>query len=328
MIKLYQNDKLYSNSKIKNSTLIEIPSASYFGCKLKFDSYHRPEIHTLCDKVFRLTTENLDLLIKSTTVLDGTIHNSLTWQPYKRKYFLLPNNILDASEPVYGDIVKPLLEKNFYPSKMIYLGKLNLVKYDPHGKKTVYKDQHVFAGLDDRFNKLIITHPKIDSAFINVSKNVEMADELLQRLNFESSLRTYNYEDPSVRVFYLNEFKSTNIVPKLVKLDGQVLAPINNYTTYMENFPTMAVRNNTNTYIIHSSVKSLISRGLGQGFKIDDLEIIDISEDELESYHILYPFKIKKMGDYNLIDIPVDQSYEYYMVVYELYQDGKLIGRK
>lgn len=328
MIKLYQNDNLYSNSKMKNSTLVDILDNSYVGCKLKFDSYHRPEIHTLCDRIFRLTVENLDLLINSANVLNGVIHNSLTWQAYKRKYFLLPENILEATEPAYGDIVKPLLERNFYPSKMIYLGKLDLVKYDAYGKKSVYKEQHVFSGLDDRYNKLILTHPKIDSAFIKISKNIEMADELLHRLNFESSLRTYNYEDGSIRVFYLDDFKSTSIIPKLIKLNGNIPGPINNYTSYLDNFPNIVLKSDEATYIIHSNMQGSIQYGNARGYKIDDLEIINVSDNELDSYHVMYPFKIKKMGDYNFIDIPANQQYEYYMVVYELYQNGKLIGRK
>ncbi|MCK9531843.1 MAG: hypothetical protein M0R77_14970 [Gammaproteobacteria bacterium] len=325
MVKLYNRDNIFSVNKIKNSSLIELDDICYYHSKLGTDpSNDNYFITTTDNKHFRLTQDNLNVLIKTATFDQGYIIGPLSWQEYKRKSLLLPSGTLDAKPLSYGDIVEPILSYRMEPKKMIYLGMKHIVEYSTMTYKKVKKDQHIFISLDRDMYKKIVTENIINSAFIILKNDKKMADELSSELNTNNITQRHPWNDRYGRPFYLDEYRKTKLFLKLIPIDNlQNIIPSTNI-----NDARIVIKSGDQFFETkYTSIRNgtLAVGTILRGNLLKNIEILDI-DDFVANFN--YSTRNTKYIESKEIDFTVPSSYQCYVIAYEVHQNGKVVGRK
>lgn len=323
MVKLYQRGNLYSVNKIQNSTQVDMDDVSYSGVTITADaSGEKYYAVTVAGDLFKLTQDNLNMIVRYSHIENGRIIGKLSWQAYKNKSLFLPVGILDPKSLQYGDIVEPIITYRFDPQKMIYLGLKHIVEYSSALAKRVKKSQHVFVSLDSNLYKRVVTENVINSAYFIVKNDKKMADEMLAELNTNKIVQRHPYHDKYGRLFYVDDYYKTKIVPKLVLMTEAVISSVNIQDA------RQVVKVDDKFY----DVKYVPSRPQAppgnrpcRGYLIKNMDVLD---DPDYVANMNYTTRSSKYMESKEIDFNLPSSYECYVIAYELYQHGKLIGRK
>ena len=325
MIKLYQRDNIFSINKIKNSNLVDLGETVYQGVVLELDEINSQYYAvTLNNEKFKLSQDNMSVLLRTSFINDGRLVGNYSWQSYKNKSLFLPVGTLDPKPLTYGDVVEPILPFRFAPSKMIYLGQKHIVEYSSILIKKVRKSQHIFVSLDDIPDKKIITENLINSAFFVIQNDTKLADELSEEINTNKISHRHPYMDRYGRSFYLDDYYKTKIIPKLVSFDKSIVVP----SILNSRDARIVLKVNDKFFDTAQSYfnnKALNNFSIPKGYLFKRIEVI---EDSGIYVNLNYNFRSSKYTENKEVDIPAGSSYEWYVVVYELWQNGKLVGRK
>lgn len=323
---LFKKDNIYSNFKMKNSISCDIESGPYYGLEIDFDSSQENcHLNTLCGKIFRINKENLDAIIKTSTVKEGRLVGGFEWQPYKKINMLLPIGALSSAKPlVYGDIVTPVSIRGNYPEKLIYVGHCYKITYNSNMRKSSSPKQHVFIplyGPNDRSTVYtVLCHSVIESAYIVLSNDVELADKKLNDLNTdhnEDGMAIYNYWN---RTIYLADKSDITVKPVLAKISGTAS---HNHSSSK----ALVIKDGEDYYLTHTMMMGMT--GGGQSYATE-MKPIPINESIIvKSSHIKTFYNTKYVSKiFKDQMIWFSPNCENYAVVYEMYQNGKLVGRK
>lgn len=322
MVKLYKRDNLYSVNKLKKSDLVELDDITYSGVILGVDEtgekYHAT---TVDGKIFKLTQDNLNMIVRGSHIENGRIVGKLSWQSYKNKALFLPIGTLDPKNLEYGDVVEPILFSYFDSHLLVYLGQKHLVEYTTALEKRVRKSQHVFVSMDKSSYKKVNTQNIINSAYFILRNDKKLADELLAELNTNKIEQRHPYHDKYGRIFYVDDYYKTKLIPKLVAL---------NQTTSNNSLhdARQVIKVDDNFYdvkYLHTRNPPHTKSGIHSGYLLKNIEVV---EDPDYVANLNYGFMSTKYIDLKKIDIEVPANYDCYVVAYELYQNGNLIGRK
>lgn len=321
MVKLHRRDNIFSVNKIRNSTPVELDDIVYYGNRLTTDdSGENYYVITLAGDNFKLTQDNLNILLRTSFINDGLLIGPYNWQTYKNKSMFLPIGTLNPKPLNYGDIVEPVLPSRFNPTKLIYLGEKHIVEYSTILIKKVKKSQHIFVSLDDPI-KRVINENLIDSAFFVIKNDVALADELSTDINTNKISQRHPWMDKYGRPFYVDDYHKTKIKPKLVPIEN-----VSNSLSAMNiQDARIVIKHDDSFYDVkYTTIQSLSPNIFIRGYLVKNIEILD----EPFIANINYGFRSSKYMENKEVDIGSTSSYECYVIAYELWQDGKVIGRK
>lgn len=306
---------------MKDSTQVELDDISYVGSKIIDTDYPSGfDIQTLDEKIFKITDDNFDILVRSSKIENGRLVGPFRWQAYKNKWLFLPDGLLDQTDLSIGDIVEPVVSKYYrHASKMVYLGVKDLLDYDSKITKSVRKQLHIFVSIDQDFQNQIFYLQNINSAFFKKGCDKKLAKEFEDKLNTNELNNVMDMYERSRRSFYVDSFKQTKIKPVLV----QIPDPHSPNQVFRHDMRIVVKINDIFYYVRYGDLQ-------GRPFALRGriLKNIDVCTDPSVIVDLNKDFRSKKYMEENEVDIAVQSSYEYYAIVYELYQNGVLLGRK
>lgn len=324
MAALYKKNNKYSIHAMRESTLVDLADETYNGLIL-LDTANSTgfEIQTLAGDIFKITDDNFDIIMRTATMKNGRLIGNFTWQTYKNKWLFLPEGLLDDKPLQYGDIVVPVITRHYFgPSEMIYLGVKDIVEYDQFLIKRVKKQVHIFVGLDDTSKNQVYDFQTITSAYFKKSSNISLADEYHGKLNTNNLPNMWTWFNRKHRTFYVDNFAKTKIKPILVKITH------NNQISIKQSVQTDAHVVIINQGKFYKTAMSNLNNNQTNSIAAIEIRPIDVVDDEDIRVDINYFFQPTKYIISSKVILSNISSPEPYAVVYELYQNGVLIGRK
>lgn len=319
MVKLYRKDNKYSVHQMRNSEIIEAEYEEFSGLTINnIDEAHGFELSTVDGRILRLTDDNMNIISQTASIKNSRLIGKFTWQTYLNKALLLPIGLLDETPLKIGDIVERVIPTRSDPDRLIFLGKKQVIEYNVKVIKKVKKDQFVFMSLDPDYKNKIHTYNNIKSAFFKCGHNEQMAENILKKLNTNEYPLRYHFQDRYHRTFFLDDHRKTKVIPKLVPL----IFPNN-----------IAFQNTLPVYFEHDGQfykTEYFKLGLSTNttIKVKKLNGIAVEKDINFIPNIQHEFHRSKNFDKKEIDLRINGTYTIYTIMYELYQNGTVVGRK
>ena len=337
MIKLYCKGSMYSNKKLKDSVIVDIEVGPYYGLTLKCTNHSEGYyVQTIDGKQFKINSDNLSILTNFSTITHGRIITPCSWQKFKNIYMMLPENLLEDSPLQVGDIVVPANENSVFSGQMVYLGLKNRISYSGSMVKTVNKNQHIFYIKTGYGSGKLYRLTTINSIFFKIGSNQKEAEELQHSINFKHCDEANNaFFYTNNKVFYLDDFKGISIIPKIVKINTSI-SPNRNPTMFSINITTklkithFLFKNDNDYYQFDVNGAAKIANSVQSSSIVNALRFKNLIEsvDEIDENDISpISFSHKKYRD-DWHEVKLTFPADFNTVIYEIKQNGKVVGRK